>query len=114
MDCPKSLERSGRPSVASSLIIKNELEVNIQLFTTILGQGTHRHLGIILFQTFYAETDLDTTYKHLTQPTMNVKNSDTQFVLAQRQLKYDTGLETHCEFLAMEHSHSTNCKCNLL
>ena len=75
MDYPKSSDRSGRPSIASLSVIKNELEVNARLFTTTLGQVTHGHLGIILFRTVYAEIDPDTMYKHLTQPTKNVTHT---------------------------------------
>ena len=34
---------------------------------------------------------------------MNVSKSDTQFILAQKRLEYDTNLAIYCEFVAMEH-----------
>ena len=60
-------------------------------------------MGLILSAQLYDQIAPGTPYICPVLPKMIVANTDTQYILAQRRLDYDTNVALYHEFVAMEH-----------
>ena len=101
-DYPELSKISGEPTLGSLMTLRNELKANAQSVSTTLGGGANGHLGLVLPAQAYGLIAPGTPYIRPVLPVMDISNTDTQYIIAQKRLEYDTSLALYREFVAME------------
>ena len=67
-----------------------------------MGGGANDYLGLVLSAQAYEQIAPGTPYLRPVLPVMDVSNTDTQYILAQKRLEHDTKLAQYRELVAME------------
>ena len=74
------------------MTLRNELKANEQSVETTLGGGAHGHLGLVVPPAIYITIAPDTPYIKPRQPTIQLLERDSQYILAEKRHNYDRQL----------------------